>query len=103
MHIYLRLYCEPRVFHLAIHASSDTGKEFVLRTFPRTILRQLEACADATWLNHFASRPPRARLAPPWEKSPRTSSSDSEYIETPYAEPPWDPELDHSPHLSRQR
>jgi hypothetical protein len=38
----------PRVFHLALHTGSDTGKEFGLHTSPRSILRQLEACQDAT-------------------------------------------------------
>jgi len=47
----------PRVFHVALHTSSDNGKEFELHTFPRTILRHLEACQDATLLESF-------RLAP---------------------------------------
>jgi len=37
----------PRVFHLALNTGSDTGKEYGLHTFPRNIIRQLEACADA--------------------------------------------------------
>ncbi len=43
----------PWVLHLALHTSSDTGKEFGLHTFPRTILRQLEASKDAKWLESF--------------------------------------------------
>jgi hypothetical protein len=33
----------PRVFHMALDTSSDTGKKIGLHTFPRAILRQLEA------------------------------------------------------------
>ena len=36
----------PRVFHSALHTGSDTGKEYGLHTFPRSILIQLEANAD---------------------------------------------------------
>ena len=42
-----------RVFHLALHNGSDTGKEYGLHTFPETVLRQLEACQDATWMEAF--------------------------------------------------
>ena len=66
----------PRVFHLALHTSSDTGKEYGLHTFTRTILRQLEACTNATWL---------------------------ELYKTPSAKPLWNPELDPSPHPPRQQ
>jgi len=47
----------PWVFHLALHTGSDTGKEFGLHTLPRTILRQLEACEDATWWESFRLLP----------------------------------------------
>jgi hypothetical protein len=43
----------PRVFHLALHTGSDTGKEYGLHTFPRSILRLLEANALAKWLELF--------------------------------------------------
>jgi hypothetical protein len=39
----------PRVFHSALHTGSDTGKEYCLHTFPRAILRQLDANTDAKW------------------------------------------------------
>ena len=44
----------PRVFHSALHTGSDTGKEDGLHTFPRSILRQLEANVDAQWLEPFS-------------------------------------------------
>ncbi len=47
----------PRVFHSALHTCSDTGKEFGLHTFPRLILRQLEANADAKWLEPLSHTP----------------------------------------------
>jgi hypothetical protein len=47
----------PRVFHLALHIISEIGKEFGLHTFPRTILRQLEECQDATLLKSFRLTP----------------------------------------------
>ncbi len=47
----------PRVFHMALDTGSDTGKEFGLHTFPRTILHQLEASEDATWWESFRLRP----------------------------------------------
>jgi len=37
----------PRVFHSALHTGSDTGKEYGLHTFPRSILIKLEANANA--------------------------------------------------------
>jgi hypothetical protein len=39
----------PRVFHSALHTGSDTGKEYGLHTFPRSVLRQLESNTDAKW------------------------------------------------------
>ena len=47
----------PRVFHSALHTGSDTGKVYGLHTFPRAILRQLEANADAKWLVPFSLTP----------------------------------------------
>ncbi len=38
--IYVSL-ANPRVFYMALHTGSDTGKEFGLHTFPRAVLRQL--------------------------------------------------------------
>jgi len=47
----------PRVFQSALHTGSDTGKEYGLHTFPRAILKQLEAKADAKWLVPFSITP----------------------------------------------
>jgi hypothetical protein len=47
----------PRVFHLALRSGSDTGKEFGLHTFPRSILRQLEESKPAKWLVPFTLPP----------------------------------------------
>ena len=47
----------PRVFHLALHTGSGTRKEYGLHTFPRCILRQLEANASAKWLEPFPLPP----------------------------------------------
>jgi hypothetical protein len=47
----------PSVFHSALHTGSNTGKEYGLHTFPRAILRQLEANADAKWLAPFSLTP----------------------------------------------
>ena len=47
----------PRVFHSALHTGSDTGKDYGLHTFPRVILRQLEANTDAKWLVPFSLPP----------------------------------------------
>ena len=45
--IYISL-ANPRVFHMALHTGSDTGKEFGMHTFPRAIVRQLENNEVAT-------------------------------------------------------
>ena len=47
----------PRVFHLALHTGSDTGKEYGLHTFPRSILRQLAESPKAKWLVPFTLPP----------------------------------------------
>ena len=47
----------PRVFHLALHTCSETGKEFGMHTFPRSILRQLEDCKTDKWLTPFTLPP----------------------------------------------
>jgi len=47
----------PRVFHSALHTGSDTGKDYGMHTFPRAILRQLEANTDAKWLVPFSLPP----------------------------------------------
>jgi hypothetical protein len=47
----------PRVFHLALHTGSDTGKRFGLHTFPRSILRQLEGSPTSKWLVPLALPP----------------------------------------------
>ncbi len=44
----------PRVFHSALHTGSDTGREYGLHTFPRTILRQLESSITAKRLTSWA-------------------------------------------------
>ena len=44
----------PRVFHSALHTGSDTGKEYGLHTFPRSILRQLAESTTAKWLAPWA-------------------------------------------------
>jgi hypothetical protein len=44
----------PRVFHSALHTGSDTWKGYDLHTFPRFILRKLEANAAAQWLEPFS-------------------------------------------------
>ena len=47
----------PRVFHMALQSGSDTGKEYGLYTFPRYILRELEAFETATWWDSFRLTP----------------------------------------------
>ena len=47
----------PGVFHSVMHTGSDTGKGYGLHTFPRAILKQLEAIADAKWLLPFSLTP----------------------------------------------
>jgi hypothetical protein len=40
-----------RVYHLALHTGSDSGREYGLHAFPRSVLRQLNRVARANWLS----------------------------------------------------
>ncbi len=43
----------PIVFHSALHPGSICNKEFGLHAFPESVLHQLKAIPDATWLAPF--------------------------------------------------
>ena len=40
----------PRVYHNVLHSGSDSNKEFGLRVFPNSFLRQLETAPGVKWL-----------------------------------------------------
>ena len=43
----------PRVYHSALHTGSDAHKEFGQRTFPKSVLIQMEAAPEGKWLSPF--------------------------------------------------